>query len=229
MEIQRNMKIQIIRCSDDSLFYNKLKFPVKTEVIEASVKMLNDGVPDSYNVFWNRINVRPEDCYYSEELKGFILKSDCCNDEEYLFTNSTAETPIIPNYGTDKVPIVSALADLFKEQKQYEINKDRVYDSGARRDGDDNKPYVHNLQGYVRLRFGYHTRLGASKYGDGNFLLGMPSDQALQSLDRHLAGYLNGDRSEDHLSAIIFGCQLVMLNEQKEGVESDYYFKLKKN
>lgn len=101
----------------------------------------------------------------------------------------------------------------------------REFESGAKRDSNKNKSYVHNLKGYTRLRFGYHMTKGASKYGDNNWTLGMPSDQYLESVDRHLAMYLDGDRSEDHLSAIIFGIQGVMLNEQKEGVESDKYFK----
>lgn len=101
----------------------------------------------------------------------------------------------------------------------------RVFESGMKRDNDDNKPYVHNLQGYTRLRFGYLTRMGAVNYGDGNFLLGSPSADALKSLDRHLARFLDGDRSEDHLSAIIFNVQLVMLNEKREGIPADHYFK----
>lgn len=100
----------------------------------------------------------------------------------------------------------------------------RIFESGAKRDADETKPYVHNLQGYTRLRFGYHTRMGARNYGDGNFLLGMPSDQALASLDRHLALYLSGDRNEDHLSAMIFNIQLVMLNDQRDGIPADHFF-----
>jgi hypothetical protein len=103
-------------------------------------------------------------------------------------------------------------------------NKARVFKSGAKRDSDDNKPYIHNLQGYTRLRFGYLTRMGADKYGDGNFLKGFPKEDSLSSLDRHLAKYLNGDRSEDHIAAIIFNAQLVMLEEKKEGMEADFYF-----
>lgn len=103
----------------------------------------------------------------------------------------------------------------------------RVFDTGAKRDSNSNKPFIHNLQGYTRQRFGYHTNLGARNYGDGNFLKGIPTPVALESLDRHLAAYMDGDRSEDHLSAIIFGAQLCMLNEQKEGMKSDYYFNLK--
>lgn len=103
----------------------------------------------------------------------------------------------------------------------------REFESGAKRDSNSNKPFIHNLLGYTRQRFGYHTNLGARNYGDGNFLKGMPTSVALESLDRHLASYLEGDRSEDHLSAIIFGAQLCMMNEKSEGIPSDYYFNLK--
>lgn len=103
----------------------------------------------------------------------------------------------------------------------------RTFESGAKRDSDLNKPYVHNLQGYTRLRFGYLTRMGAEKYGDGNFLKGFPKEDALKSLDRHLAKYLDGDRTEDHLAAIIFNTQLVMLEEKREGMEANHYFKEK--
>ena len=39
---------------------------------------------------------------------------------------------------------------------------------------------------------------------------------------------MEGDRTEDHLAAIIFGAQLCMLNEKTEGISADYYFKLSK-
>ena len=105
--------------------------------------------------------------------------------------------------------------------------KNRVFESGAQRDSNDVKPFIHNLKGYTRQRFGYHMNLGAGKYGDSNWEKGMPTKQYLESVDRHLASYLEGDRSEDHLSAIICGVQGCMINEQKEGIPNDYYYKLK--
>ena len=66
--------------------------------------------------------------------------------------------------------------------------------------------------------------MGANKYGDGNFLKGMPKEDSIKSLDRHLAKYLDGDMSEDHLAAIIFNVQLIMLEEKKEGMQADHYF-----
>lgn len=111
--------------------------------------------------------------------------------------------------------------------EDYEVNEARVYDTGAKRDSDLYKPYVHNLKGYTRLRFGYLTRMGAQKYGDDNYLKGFPKEDSLASLDRHLARYMAGDRSEDHLASIIFNAQLVMLEEEKEGIKADHYFKIK--
>ena len=105
--------------------------------------------------------------------------------------------------------------------------KNRKWSSGAQRDGDIDKPYVHNILGYTRLRFGFHMRTGSRRYGDTNWLKGMPSETYLQSVDRHLAMYMNGDRSEDHLSAIFFGVQGVMVNEMFAGVPADKYFEYK--
>ncbi len=115
------------------------------------------------------------------------------------------------------------------EQLCSEETTSRVFDTGAKRDNNSNKPFIHNLRGYTRQRYGYHTNLGSSKYGDGNFLKGIPTEVALESLDRHLAAFMEGDRTEDHLSAIIFGAQLCMLNEQREGLQADFYFKQQLN
>jgi hypothetical protein len=106
-------------------------------------------------------------------------------------------------------------------------DKTRVFKGGAKRDSNFNKPYIHCLLGYTRQRFGYHMTSGAHKYGNWNFIKGIPTEVYLESLDRHLASYMEGNRDEDHLSAILFGIQGCMLNEQKEGIKSDYYFKKK--
>jgi hypothetical protein len=103
----------------------------------------------------------------------------------------------------------------------------RVFDTGSQRDDDSNKPLVNHLTAYLRLRFGYLLREGANKYGKNNWQKGQPDETALESLHRHLAKYELGDRSEDHLSAIIFNVQLIMMNEEKEGIEINEYYKEK--
>ena len=106
--------------------------------------------------------------------------------------------------------------------------KIKVYKTGAKREEKSNKSYVHSIKGYTRLRFGFHMTKGAKAHGDKNWEKGFPTDSYLESLDRHLAQYLMGDRSEDHLSAIIFNTQGLMINEQKEGIKIDEYFNKKK-
>jgi len=103
-------------------------------------------------------------------------------------------------------------------------HENRTFESGAVRDKNTNKPFIHCLLGYTRQRFGYHMAKNASKYGEFNFLKGIPTSVYLESIDRHLAAYMENDRTEDHLSAILFGVQGCMINEQKEGVSSSAYF-----
>jgi hypothetical protein len=99
----------------------------------------------------------------------------------------------------------------------------RTFESGAVRDSNEGKAFIHCLMGYTRFRFGYHMSKNAKKYGENNFLKGIPTSAYLESLDRHLAAYMSGDRTEDHLSAIIFACQGCMLNEEKDGIPSNHY------
>lgn len=109
----------------------------------------------------------------------------------------------------------------------FVLMENREWETGAKRDTNKDKPSVHQLRGYTRQRFGYHLTTGGAKYGSGNFLKGMPIEAYLESLDRHLAAYMEGDREEDHLAAIIFGAQGCMLEEQKQGIRSNHYFKPK--
>jgi len=106
----------------------------------------------------------------------------------------------------------------------------RVFDTGSQRDDDTDKPLPNHLDAYVRMRYGYLLRHGANHYDKGNWRKGQPTEAALESLHRHLAKFemnlYNGvEQDEDHLSAIIFGCQLIMKNEEKEGIKTDHYYK----
>lgn len=100
----------------------------------------------------------------------------------------------------------------------------RTFESGSIRDNDDHKPLVNHLDAYTRLRFGFLLLIGGKKYGKNNWRKGQPTEAGLESLHRHLALYELGDRSEDHLSAIIFNAQLIMKNEEKDGIKYDEYY-----
>lgn len=100
----------------------------------------------------------------------------------------------------------------------------REFESGSVRDNDSDKPLVNHFDSYTRLRFGHLLRKGANNYGKNNWKLGQPTETALESLHRHLAYYEEGLLpDEDHLSAIIFNVQIIMMNEKAAGVEVDKY------
>jgi hypothetical protein len=107
--------------------------------------------------------------------------------------------------------------------------KKRVFETGSQRDNDTNKSLPNHLDAYVRMRYGYLLRHGANHYDKGNWRKGQPTEAAIESLHRHLAKFeINQDlglpQDEDHLSAIIFNVQLIMKNEQREGVKVDQYY-----
>jgi hypothetical protein len=114
--------------------------------------------------------------------------------------------------------------------EQKPSKKNRVFDSGSQRDDDTNKPLPNHLDAYVRMRYGYLLRHGANHYDKGNWRKGQPTEAAIESLHRHLAkfemNHYNGvEQDEDHLSAIIFNVQLIMKNEEKEGIKANQYYK----
>jgi hypothetical protein len=104
------------------------------------------------------------------------------------------------------------------------MSEKRTFESGSIRDNDTNKPLVNHIDSYTRLRFGYLLRKGANNYGKDNWRKGQPIEVALESLHRHLAYYEEGLLpDEDHLSAIIFNVQLILMNEKEKGIAIDKY------
>lgn len=135
----------------------------------------------------------------------------------------------------DKEKQREKIIDIMRGDEELGLYKEpnptkRVFESGSQRDNDTNKPLPNHLDAYVRMRFGYLLRHGANHYDKGNWRKGQPTEAALESLHRHLAKFeinlQNGvPQDEDHLSAIIFNVQLIMKNEEKEGIEVNTYYR----
>jgi hypothetical protein len=159
------------------------------------------SIEDSFKYFYNYI----QDEAYKKHLEEKYPKMTITHDTMEWWQKASAS-----NTFTDKSDI---------------INSQRTFESGSKRDDDTNKPLVNHLTAYLRLRFGYLLRMGANKYGKNNWQKGQPTEAAIESLHRHLAKYELGDRSEDHLSAIVFNVQLIMKNEEQEGINIDEYYK----
>lgn len=147
------------------------------------------------------------------------------NEIEWAKKWQPADEPINWNKITENY---NKVEDMFN----IEPNASRQFDTGSKRDNDDNKPLVNHIDPYTRLRFGHLLRAGATKYGINNWRLGQPTETALESLHRHLAKFelnlKNGiDQDEDHIMSCIFNLQLIAMNEEKEGITVDHFYKKK--
>lgn len=89
----------------------------------------------------------------------------------------------------------------------------RSWDSGAVRDSASGKPRPDLIPTKALLRWGQRMADGAEHYGARNWEQGIPSTCFLESAWRHLVQWSDGDRTEDHLSAVLFNIGAIIFNE----------------
>lgn len=96
--------------------------------------------------------------------------------------------------------------------------KRESFETGAVRDTEEGKPRIDLLLKYIPMpclmRITQHYVNGAKKYGDHNWQKGIPASRCLSSAFRHAYHYLCGDRSEDHLSAVVFNIICIIYWEE---------------
>ena len=109
-------------------------------------------------------------------------------------------------------------------KKEFPFMYDSVKDSGARqsfdtgavRDTQDNKPRYDLIPVAALRRLATHYANGAKKYGEHNWTKGIPASRCIASAERHLFQWVEGDRSEDHLSAVLFNIMAIIHFEETE-------------
>lgn len=207
-ELIEGKKYRIIELSERDAYKDKPDALGEADLIEDCGGTVVFSYKDSYRTFL-KDGLKVEECETPPREAEFATME--FDETDHLLSTEANRERL--ELGSSQVDL-SGITDSIKRQ----------FESGAVRDTNDGKPFVHSLQGYTRLRFGYHMSKNAKKYGANNFLLGIPTEVYLESLDRHLAQYISGDRSEDHCAAILFGIQGVMLNEEKEGVKANNYY-----
>lgn len=89
----------------------------------------------------------------------------------------------------------------------------RSWESGAVRDSASGKPRPDLIPTKALLRWGQRMADGAEHYGARNWEQGIPSSCFLESAWRHLVQWSDGDRTEDHLSAVLFNIGAIIFNE----------------
>ena len=87
------------------------------------------------------------------------------------------------------------------------------FQTGAQRDVSTGKGRYDLLPSMCVARVAKLYERGATHYGANNWTKGIPSTRFMESLLRHAFQYLEGDRSEDHLAAVVFNSWGIMFNE----------------
>lgn len=87
------------------------------------------------------------------------------------------------------------------------------FSGGAQRDTRTGKGRFDLIPPLLWRRLAAHYEKGAVKYDDHNWTKGIPSSRAMDSMLRHNNQYREGDRTEDHLAAIVFNAAVIMFNE----------------
>lgn len=98
--------------------------------------------------------------------------------------------------------------------QMHDSGNRQTFSTGAVCDTADNKPRPDLFSPFAEERVGEWLRLGAKKYSERNWEKGIPNSRRFASLRRHVMRYQQGDRSEDHLAAVIFNAMVLIHNEE---------------
>lgn len=99
--------------------------------------------------------------------------------------------------------------------KTKSTEKKTVFETGALRDTQEGKPRYDLIGLHMLRRLALLMERGAANYGERNWEKGQNISRTLASLWRHLVQYQEGDREEDHLSAIVFNA-MSMIHVEEE-------------
>lgn len=101
--------------------------------------------------------------------------------------------------------------------------KRQEFVTGMVRDTQDGKPRFDLIPTEGLRRVADLYARGAEKYDDNNWKKGQPYSRTYASLFRHLIQWREGDRSEDHLAAVIFNAMALMYYEERKPELDDLF------
>ena len=98
--------------------------------------------------------------------------------------------------------------------------KREQFQTGAMRDAADDKPRPGLLSPFAAERKARIMALGAKKYAARNWEKGMPFSRVLDSLERHLTAWKQGQMDEDHLAQLAWNADALLHFE--EGIKRGF-------
>lgn len=117
------------------------------------------------------------------------------------------------------------------EEQQKELMKDvnRAFPTGAQRDTGESKLRMSLLpqQELNRVLKRYYD--GAEKYGENNWMKGMPLSVYYDSAMRHIQSWWNGEDDEDHASAVVWNMLCAMWTEVNIDQDDRYKYPREKD
>jgi hypothetical protein len=89
------------------------------------------------------------------------------------------------------------------------------FTTGAMREGRRGKGRYDLITPVGLRRLAEWYELGALKYEDRNWEKGIPVSNCVESMFRHMVKYMDGENTEDHLSAIAWNAFAIMHFEER--------------
>ncbi len=93
--------------------------------------------------------------------------------------------------------------------------KNQEFSTGAVRSETSGKGRFDLIPAYPIRRLAQHYENGARKYADRNWEKGLPLSRYIDSAERHMNAFKDGNRSEDHLAAILWNVAGYMWTERQ--------------
>lgn len=94
-------------------------------------------------------------------------------------------------------------------------DKNRQFDTGAQRDTGDGKLRMSLIPQQELKRVMKRYLDGADKYGENNWMKGMPLSVYYDCAHRHLEAWWRGENDEDHAAAVVWNMLCAMWTETK--------------
>ena len=96
--------------------------------------------------------------------------------------------------------------------------KNRQFDTGAQRDTGEGKLRMSLIPQKQLQRVMKRYLDGAEKYGENNWMKGMPLSVYYDSAMRHLHAWWSGDANEDHAAAAVWNILCAMWTEDNASI-----------
>lgn len=120
-----------------------------------------------------------------------IMQAECCKKKDEVIKGLAERTAA-------QSEILSRRAE--KQQEEENV----VFDTGSQRSTSEGRGRYDLLPFEAIRRYALRLQEGAGKYGNRNWEKGQPFSRVIESMLRHAFQYQDGDRSEDHLAAVLF-------------------------